>query len=88
MTAVDEEQALEIIRERSINLILVCPGGHEEHFYTSDAKGKILHQKITEGLPPGWLKEIKLPPDAAESFRLYEVDIQSGDLPRTRSSGK
>jgi len=75
MTAVDDEQALKIIQERRVDLILVCPGGHEEHFYEGKEKNSIFHQRISGGVAPEWLTEISLPPDVAESFRLYEVSI-------------
>lgn len=75
MSALDDDQALEIIRQRKIDLILVCPGGHEDHFYARKDGDEIFHQRISTGNAPGWLDEMTLPPDIAESFRLYRVAI-------------
>jgi hypothetical protein len=76
MTALDDGQALEKIRERHIDLVLVCPGGHEDHFYARKDGKEIFHQRISEGRIPEWLNEIVLPADAAQSFRLYAVEYQ------------
>jgi hypothetical protein len=77
MTALDDGQALEIIRDRQIELVLVCPGGHEDHFYARKDDKEIFHQGISAGHAPAWLSEIALPPAAAQSFRLYAVEYQS-----------
>lgn len=85
MSAPDDDQALQIIRKRNIDLILVCPGGHEDHFYASKAGDEIFHQRISAGNAPEWLAEVTLPPDIAESFRLYRVATPSPVEVSTRS---
>jgi hypothetical protein len=76
MSALNDGQALEKIRERDVDLVLVCPGGHEDHFYARKDGKEIFHQRISAGRAPEWLNEIALPADAAQSFRFYAVEYQ------------
>ncbi len=35
MSAIDDKQALQLVKDRQIDLILICPNGHENNFYAS-----------------------------------------------------
>ena len=74
MAALEDEQALRIIRKRQISLLLICPEGHEARIYDREDKKEIFHQRLARGDTPSWLTEITLPPGLAETFKLYTVD--------------
>ena len=73
MTAAHDEDALKIIRERKINLILLCPEANEEEFYSMPNQESTFYRRLCEGAIPPWVRPISLPPDLSHSFRLFEV---------------
>ena len=75
MSATDDAQALQLVKDRQIELILICPDGHENNFYASEDAAEILHKRLSSDNAPAWLEQIKLPDDLADSFKLYQVDL-------------
>jgi hypothetical protein len=76
MTAIDDNEAMQLARERQVDLILICPGGHENHFYELNNEAEILHQRLSSNVAPDWLEQIKLPDELADSFKLYSFRPQ------------
>jgi hypothetical protein len=78
MSATDDAQALQLVKDRQIDLILICPDGHENNFYASEDGTEILHQRLSSNNAPAWMEQIKLPDDLAGSFKLYKVNLVQG----------
>ena len=78
MSAIDDAQALKLVKDRQIDLILVCPDGHENNFYASEDDTEILHKRLSSNNAPAWMEQIKLPDDLAGSFKLYQVNLVPG----------
>jgi hypothetical protein len=72
MTSTNDSEAKQLILEQKVDLILLCPAGHEKHFYeTGEGSRPTLHQRLSTGDIPEWLEQVHLPDGLAESFRLY-----------------
>ncbi len=63
-----------IVRQRGIDLILVCTGSFEQYLGGGRAN---LHNRLVDRLPPQWLAPVDLPADLAPAFRLYRVKSES-----------
>jgi hypothetical protein len=71
--AATDDEALQVIRERRINLIIVCPGsGEVRRSYRSKDQTSSFYERLCEGKVPSWCREVPLPPELA-AFRLFEV---------------
>jgi hypothetical protein len=73
MTADTDEQALEIIKKRGIDLILLCPKPTESAFYSKPGHESTFYKRLCEGVIPDWLRKVKLPSDLSSSFLLFET---------------
>jgi hypothetical protein len=73
MTAETDEQALEIIKKRGINLILLCPESTESVVYSKPGHESTFYKRLCEGVIPDWLRKVKLPCDLSSSFLLFET---------------
>jgi len=73
MTAIDDRDAMRLILDREINLILLCPEGHEKHFYSSTEDKPTFHKRLASDDAPEWLERVILPDELAEPFMLYRV---------------
>jgi hypothetical protein len=78
MSATDDAQALKLVKDRQIDLILICPDGHEKNFYASEDDTEILHKRLSSNNAPAWLEQTKLPDELARSFKLYQVNLVPG----------
>jgi hypothetical protein len=67
----DEGAAREVLDQRNVDLIAVCPA-----FGLELAKGSLgpgtMYERMIKGRPPTWMREVALPTDAS-AFRLFEV---------------
>jgi hypothetical protein len=72
LTAASDEDAWRL-RERGINVILLCPASIEAQLYLQTG-ASTLYQRLCNGHLPPWCREVTLPPELAESFRLFEVE--------------
>ena len=73
MTADTDEVALNLVRKRAIDLIMLCPFSYESVFYSRPEQKSTFYQRITDGRIPDWLKKVELPSDLSPSFTLFEV---------------
>jgi len=74
MKAVDMHVAQEIVQRRGINLIVICVGSAVEAEFFRDASSETtLYKRLSNGKGPKWLREIVLPNNLNESFRLFGV---------------
>jgi hypothetical protein len=72
MSAEDFSLARQGLREKSVDLILVCTNGPDSTFYESEAGGRTLARALNENAPPPFLIPIPLPAEAG-AFRLFAV---------------
>jgi hypothetical protein len=75
--ATSDADAAAVVRQRGIDLVLVCTGAFER--YTRGGAAN-LHNRLVDKSPPPWLEPIELPAHLAPTFRLYRVNTEV--LPR------
>ena len=71
MGAEKNEEALEIVLKRGIDLILICPNSAEINFYSLPTGKAIFYEDLVEDRMPSWLKEVELPQELKKKFRLF-----------------
>lgn len=70
----DDEEALRILHDRQVDLILICPASPTEvHFYEPPGGGDTRYERLRDGTVATWLHEIVLPKDLSQSFKLFEL---------------
>jgi hypothetical protein len=74
LSASTDEEALKIIRQRRVDLILLFPPV-ENYFYAREDGRNTFYEKLSTGKIPSWAREVRLPDDICEDFRLYEVRL-------------
>ena len=79
LAAADDNFALSIAERRNIELILICPEGVEDTFYRNDDGVETLHDRLSTGRGPWWLREAALPLPLGRSFKLFEVTLAPDD---------
>lgn len=73
MTAENNEDALEIIRKRGIDLILICPAHPESQRYKSPEQISNFYTRLLQNEIPHWLRKVELPSNISSSFILFEI---------------
>lgn len=73
MTAGTDQEALELIHKRGIDLIVLRPKSGEPEFYSRPDKASTFYQRLCEDKTPDWLHKVELPSNLSESFLLFEV---------------
>jgi len=73
MTAETDEKALELIRKRDIDLILICPEYPESQHYSRPEQISTFYQRLLEDIIPHWLRKVELPSNLSSSFMLFEI---------------
>jgi hypothetical protein len=73
MTADTDEKALEIIKKRGIDLILLCPKSRESIFYSKPEQTSTFYKRLCDNMIPSWLRKVELPSDLSSSFLLFET---------------
>ena len=69
----DEAEVRRLVRERRVDLILLCPRFRADGYLVGRDGGPTLYRRLEDGEAPGWLREVALPEDLGQSFRLFEV---------------
>ncbi len=72
--ATSDGDAVDIVRARGIDWILVCTGSFEK-YPNRDAAN--LHNRLVDEQPPRWLEPVELPAHLAPAFRLYRVNMEA-----------
>jgi hypothetical protein len=73
LTASTDQEALEIIRKRGIDLIVLRPKSGEPQFYSNAEEESTFYQRLSQDMIPDWLRKVELPSDLSTSFLLFEV---------------
>jgi hypothetical protein len=74
MSASTDGISLEIIRNRQVDLILIC-APQEDHFFNREDNLETFYDRLSMGKIPAWIRDVKLPDDLCGHFRLYEVRL-------------
>lgn len=69
-----DASAANIVRQRGIDLILVCTNSFEQY---PDTGAVNLHNRLIDRQPPQWLDPVDLPAHLAPAFRLYRVNTDA-----------
>ncbi len=69
----DETEILRLLRERGIDLILLCPGSGADSYFLESEDRRVLYRRLEEGDTPAWLREVELPQGLKGRLRLFEV---------------
>ena len=69
----DEAEVRRLVRERRVELILLCPGSGSDGYLLGRGGDRILYRRLENGEVPGWLREVAIPQALGQSFRLFEV---------------
>jgi hypothetical protein len=71
----DETKALSLLKNRKVDLIIVCPGGSETSYYRSANMDITIYDRLLE-LPPTWLRRIEFPDNAANTILIFEPNVE------------
>jgi hypothetical protein len=74
MSASTDRKALEIIRGRKVDLILICAPRDDKWYVREDGRETFYDRLSADKIPP-WIRKVRLPDDVSEDFRLYEVRL-------------
>ncbi len=75
-SAATDGEALDVIRQRGIDLILVAPASDRvRRFYCGKEAGSSFYQRLCDGPAPDWCRPVDLPA-GLDSFRLFEVRLK------------
>ena len=69
----DEREILDLIRQREIDLILLCRRGGDDAYFWKGRGENVFYRRLETGDLPAWLDEVALPKDLGRDFRLYRV---------------
>jgi hypothetical protein len=72
-TAAVDSAALEVIRRRRVDLLLLCPVGPERLVHGVEDGDGSLYDRLLRGELPPWLRRVTLSDSLSASFRLYAV---------------
>jgi len=69
----DDEKIRTIVDNRTVNLLLLCPGSKNDGYFVTEGDKNSLYERLTQGVVPSWLSAVGLPAKLNEKFRLFEV---------------
>ncbi len=68
----DEALVLEILKKRQADLLVLCPDSSHDGYFLTAGKDGTFYQRLVDGDLPDWVREVPLPGNTAEGFRLFE----------------
>ena len=74
MSSTNHHEAPELLRDRAVDLILLCPSSPTESSYYHRSEGEpSLYERLEKNDNPEWVQPVPLPSQLSENFKLYEV---------------
>ena len=73
MMAQTDGQALELIRQRRLDIILISPDSIEDIFHPESSEMSTFYQRLCEGQIPSWLQKVDLPKNLSGDFLIFKV---------------
>ena len=70
----DEAETLDLIRQRRIDLIMICVHGGSDGYIRGRDDGRILYRRLVDGNLPPWARAVRLPPQLNDAILLFEID--------------
>jgi hypothetical protein len=73
MAAESTEQVHKMLKERLVDLLIICPESNEKYFYKKTAGKNTFYEQLISGEKPDFLEEIALPNELNNNFRIYRI---------------
>jgi hypothetical protein len=74
MSVPTDGEALETIRQRQVELILIRKPFEDKIYIREDGR-ETFYDRLSAGKITSWIREVRLPDEVCEDFRLYEVRL-------------
>ena len=71
---IDEAQTLNLIRQRRVDLIMICVHGGSDGYIRGRDDDRILYRRLMDGNLPLWARAVRLPPELNDAILLFEID--------------
>jgi hypothetical protein len=79
-TATTDDEALQIVRRRKVDLILLPPARAEPRKDPGTAEASTFSRRLRDGQGPPWCRKVELPAELS-SFLLFQVLLPDNELP-------
>ncbi len=73
LRSTDELEAISLIEERHIDLVLICPSDPEADNYRQTGDTPTLFMRLESDQPPPWLTMVPLPAELGQKFKLFQT---------------
>lgn len=73
MAAESNEQAYKMLKERSVDLLILCPESGEKEYYKKTPAMNTFYEQLVSGKKPAFLEEIDLSLELNKIFKVYRI---------------
>lgn len=73
MAAESTEQVQKMLKERSVDLLILCPKSVEKLFYKKTTENSTFYEQLISGKKPAYLEEVDLSNELKDSFIVYQI---------------
>ena len=73
MSAAGDAGARAMLRDRGVELVLLCPDATEAAVFAGAGGESTFYLRLLRGELPAWLRPLALAPELGQAFRLFEV---------------
>jgi hypothetical protein len=73
MSAEGDSEARARLRDRGVDLVLLCPDATEAALFAGTGGKGTFYLRLLRGELPAWLRPLALTPELGPAFRLFEV---------------
>ncbi|MEE9294785.1 MAG: hypothetical protein V3W34_07475 [Phycisphaerae bacterium] len=73
MTSTDFPVAEALLRENTVDLIIICPDSFEQFMYRTATPDRTLYEALAAGEFPDFLEPVKLPRALSQAFRVFSI---------------
>ena len=88
MVADTDQKAFEILHERGIDLVLLCPKRAEPIIGERTEISSTFAERLCKGQVPFWLHKVQLPDDLSRHFLLFETNFNDLEHQKTDNRGE
>jgi len=71
MASDNSDEAFRLLKERTVDMIIICPESSEKNFYKNNNDEPTLYERMLRGQQPTFLEEMQLPTELADQFRVF-----------------
>lgn len=73
MTAPTDAEALSLLKERAVDVVLLYPSSSEKVFFLNTTNNDTFYKRLLAGQYPVWLKPANVPVDLVDKIKVFEV---------------